>query len=187
MTDVAIIGVGLHPFGRFEGKSAMDMGAEAVSPPSPTPGQWKDIQFAIGGSWTVANPDAVVGMVGLTGIPFINVFNGCATAAGAAKACADAIRRATTTSASPSGWTSTRAAPSPATPRWGTPHWYGENGQFLTTKFFAMKINRYMDEHGISRRRWRRWRRRTSATARSTRTRSGASPSPRRRSWRRRC
>lgn len=25
MNDVAIIGVGLHPFGRFEGKSAMEM------------------------------------------------------------------------------------------------------------------------------------------------------------------
>ena len=28
--DVAIIGVGLHPFGRFEGKSAMEMGVDAV-------------------------------------------------------------------------------------------------------------------------------------------------------------
>ncbi len=51
-----------------------------------------DIQFATGGSWTVANPDAIVGMVGLSGIPFTNVFNACATAASAAKACADGIR-----------------------------------------------------------------------------------------------
>jgi len=29
MNDVAIIGVGLHPFGRFE-KTAMQMGAEAI-------------------------------------------------------------------------------------------------------------------------------------------------------------
>ena len=28
--DVAIIGVGLHPFGRFEGKSAMQMGVDAI-------------------------------------------------------------------------------------------------------------------------------------------------------------
>jgi acetyl-CoA acetyltransferase len=32
----------------------------------------------------------------------------------------------------------------------GLPAWYAENGQFLTTKFFGMKINRYMHEHGIS-------------------------------------
>ena len=53
---------------------------------------WKDIQFAVGGSWTVANPDAIVGMVGLTGIPFTDVFNACATAASATKVCADGIR-----------------------------------------------------------------------------------------------
>jgi acetyl-CoA acetyltransferase len=31
------------------------------------------------------------------------------------------------------------------------PAWYGENGQFVTTKFFGMKINRYMHDFGISR------------------------------------
>ena len=30
MNGVAIIGVGLHPFGRFEGKSAVEMGADAI-------------------------------------------------------------------------------------------------------------------------------------------------------------
>ena len=81
MNDVAIIGVGLHPFGRFEGKSAMQMGVEAILAAIADAGvAWQDIQFATGGSWTVANPDAIVGMVGLTGIPFTNVFNACATA-----------------------------------------------------------------------------------------------------------
>ena len=91
--DVAIIGVGLHPFGRFEGKSAMEMGVDAIFAAVADAGvEWTDVQFATGGSWTVANPDAIVGMVGLSGIPFTNVFNACATAASAAKACADGIR-----------------------------------------------------------------------------------------------
>jgi acetyl-CoA C-acetyltransferase len=30
------------------------------------------------------------------------------------------------------------------------PAWYGDNGQFVTTKFFGMKINRYMHDHGVS-------------------------------------
>ncbi|HEX5095016.1 MAG TPA: thiolase family protein, partial [Acidimicrobiia bacterium] len=30
------------------------------------------------------------------------------------------------------------------------PSWYGELGQFITTKFFGMKINKYMTDHGIS-------------------------------------
>ena len=93
MNDVAIIGAGLHPFGRFEGKSAMEMAADAIHLALADAGvAWKDIQFAVGGSWTVANPDAIVGMVGLTGIPFTDVFNACATAASATKLCADSIR-----------------------------------------------------------------------------------------------
>ena len=90
--DVAIIGVGLHPFGRFD-KTAMEMGVDAIGAAVTDAGlDWRDIQFGVGGSWTVANPDAIVGMVGLTGIPFTNVFNACATAASATKACADGIR-----------------------------------------------------------------------------------------------
>src|SRR6476620_9513289 len=33
---------------------------------------------------------------------------------------------------------------------WGLDPWYGETGLMLTTQFFAMKIQRYMAEHGIS-------------------------------------
>ena len=51
MTEVAIIGVGLHPFGRFEGKSAMEMGVDAVRYALKDAGlEWKDIQFGVGGS-----------------------------------------------------------------------------------------------------------------------------------------
>ena len=32
----------------------------------------------------------------------------------------------------------------------GMPRWYAENGQYLTTKFFGMKANRYLHDHGIS-------------------------------------
>ena len=62
-------------------------------PRSPTPGaEWKDVQFAFGGSFEVDNPDAVTSRLGLTGIPFMDVYNGCATAATALQLTADAIR-----------------------------------------------------------------------------------------------
>jgi acetyl-CoA acetyltransferase len=32
----------------------------------------------------------------------------------------------------------------------GLPQWYGDLGFMITTQFFAMKINRYMHDHGIS-------------------------------------
>ena len=38
-----------------------------------------------------------------------------------------------------------------ADPRlYACPSWYGDLGQFVTTKFFGMKINKYMTDHGIS-------------------------------------
>ena len=149
---VAIIGVGLHPFGRFEGKSAMQMGVDAIFAAVADAGvAWHDIQAAVGGSWTVANPDAIVAMVGLTGIPFTNVFNACATAASAVKACADGIRVgdydigiAVGLDKHPKG----AFTEDPALV--GMPRWYAENGQYLTTKFFGMKANRYLRDHGIS-------------------------------------
>ena len=82
MDDVAIIGVGLHPFGRFPGKSAIEMGEDAIRLAMKDAGiGWNDVQFAFGGSYEVDNPDAVVNRLGLTGIPFMDVYNGCATAA----------------------------------------------------------------------------------------------------------
>ncbi len=64
MNDVAIIGVGLHPFGRFD-KTAMEMGAEAIQFALTDAGvEWKDIQFGFGGSYEVSNPDAVTRLVG---------------------------------------------------------------------------------------------------------------------------
>src|ERR1700741_4345517 len=119
MNDVAIIGVGLHPFGRFEGKAAMEMGADDIRLALADAGvDWKDIQFAVGGSWTVANPDAIVGMVGLTGIPFTDVFNACATAASATKACADGIRLGDYDIGIAVGMDKHRAAPSTKTRHW---------------------------------------------------------------------
>ena len=152
MNDVAIIGVGLHPFGRFEGKSAMEMGVDAIFAAVADAGvEWNDIQFATGGSWTVANPDAIVGMVGLTGIPFTNVFNACATAASAAKACADGIRLGDYDIGIAVGLDKhPRGAFTEDPALVGMPSWYAENGQYLTTKFFGMKANRYLHDHGIS-------------------------------------
>ena len=80
--DVAIVGTGLHPFGRFGERTGIDMGAMAIrSALADANVEWKDIQFGFAGSYEVDNPDAVVALLGLTGIPFANVYNGCATAA----------------------------------------------------------------------------------------------------------
>ena len=84
MNDVAIIGVGMHPFGRFGDKPCMQLGADAVQAALKDAGvQWSDIQFGVAGAHSIASPDAVNRLVGQTGIPFTSVFNACATAASA--------------------------------------------------------------------------------------------------------
>jgi acetyl-CoA C-acetyltransferase len=152
MEDVAIIGVGLHPFGRFGDKSAIDMAAEAVRSACADGGvQWRDVQVAFGGSYTVDNPDAVIGQLGLTGIPFMDVYNGCATAATALQLTADSIRSGMYDIGVAVGMDKHLPGAFTADPvHYNAPGWYGELGHFLTTKFFGMKINRYMHDHGIS-------------------------------------
>jgi acetyl-CoA C-acetyltransferase len=51
MTDVAIVGIGIHPFGRHDGVSGSAMGAVATRQALADAGvEWKDLQFAYGGS-----------------------------------------------------------------------------------------------------------------------------------------
>ena len=151
MNDVAIIGVGLHPFGRFD-KTAMEMGAEAIQFALTDAGvDWKDIQFGFGGSYEVSNPDAVTRLVGLTGITFANVFNACATAATAIQQTADTIRLGKYDIGIAIGLDKhPRGAFTDDPAKLALPQWYAENGQFVTTKFFGMKANHYIHKHGIS-------------------------------------
>ena len=98
--------------------------------------------------------------LGLTGLQFINVANGCATG-GSALFGVYAGDQVAAVRSRASRWASTsiRAARSIRCPRdWGLPDWYGEVGLMLTTQFFAMKLRRYMDQlrHHAARARTRR-------------------------------
>ena len=69
--DVAIVGVGLHPFGRFP-TPAQDMATTAIRAALTDTGvQWSDIDFAVGGSRDGGHADALVQDLGLTGTPFM--------------------------------------------------------------------------------------------------------------------
>src|SRR5690606_28587948 len=59
--DVAIIGIGIHPFGRTEGVSGLDQGVYAARQALKDAGiEWKDLQFAYGGSSAAGNADSMV-------------------------------------------------------------------------------------------------------------------------------
>jgi acetyl-CoA C-acetyltransferase len=150
--DVAVVGLGIHPFGRHSGVSGLEMGAHAARAALADAGiGWHQVDFAAGGSDSSGNADTTVSVLGLTGVPFINVKNGCATG-GSALTTAHAMLSAESADIAlvvgfdkhPPG------AFNPLPEEWGIGSWYGETGLMLTTQFFAMKIQRYMAEHGIS-------------------------------------
>jgi acetyl-CoA acetyltransferase len=151
--DVAIVGIGMHPFGRHEGVSALDMGAIATRRALADAGlEWKDAQFAVGGStaWDSGYADALVSRLGLTGLQFVNVFNGCATAGTAVTTAVNAIRSGAFDVGVAVGFDKHPRGAFAADPAvLGLPTWYGEAGYMLTTQFFAMKIARYLHEHGL--------------------------------------
>ena len=152
MSDVAIVGIGMHPFGRHEGVSGMEQGAAAVRSACADAGvEWKDIQFAFGGSMAAGAPDTMVSQLGLTGIQFINVINGCATGGSALFSAYNSIMSGAFDLGIAVGFDKhERGAFRIESKAAAGRDWYGGSGMALTTQFFGMKINRYMDQYGIT-------------------------------------
>jgi acetyl-CoA acetyltransferase len=152
MTEVAIIGIGMHPFGRTHGVTGAEQGVVAVRRALQDAGlSWRDIQFAYGGSLDAGNADTMIDKLGLTGIPFTNVANGCATGASSFIAAANAIKAGEYDVGVVVGFDSHQRGSFKLDPTaWGLGSWYGESGLAMTTQYFAMKIRRYMHEYGIT-------------------------------------
>ncbi|OHD02916.1 MAG: acetyl-CoA acetyltransferase [Sphingopyxis sp. RIFCSPHIGHO2_01_FULL_65_24] len=152
--DVYIIGAGIHPFGRTDGRSGRDQGVYAVGQALGDAGvAWNDVEFAYGGSAAAGSADIMVNELGLTSVPFINVANGCATGGSALTSARNAIAAGACDIALAVGFDKhPRGAFNAKPAEYGLPEWYGETGMMLTTQFFALKIQRYMALHGISRR-----------------------------------
>lgn len=152
MTDVHIIGAGIHPFGRTDSRSGREQGLYAIREALADAGlDWTDIQFAYGGSSAAGAADAVLPELGLTGIPFINVNNGCATGGSALLSGYSAIKSGEFDLGIVVGFDKHPRGAFNADPEAsGLPRWYGETGMMLTTQFFANKITRYMALHGIT-------------------------------------
>lgn len=151
MSNVAIVGIGIHPFGRHDA-SGMDQGVFAARQALADAGiDWSDVQYAFGGSYAAGNADTMVSRLGLTGVPFINVANGCATGGSALISAYNAINAGAADVVMAIGFDKhPRGAFDSLPAEYGLDPWYGDIGLMLTTQFFAMKIQRYMHLHGIS-------------------------------------
>ena len=152
MNDVVIVGAGMHPFGRHP-ISGLDQGAYATRLALADAGiDWSRVEYAFGGSADAGDADTLVSRLGLTGVPFINVANGCATGGSALISAFNAIRAGAAQVVLVVGFDKhPRGAFDPSPARYGIGEWYGQTGLMLTTQFFGMKIQRYMHEYGISR------------------------------------
>jgi acetyl-CoA acetyltransferase len=90
---VEIAGVGIHPFGRFEGKSVTEIGADAVRAALAEAGDPPFQAAFCGTAYSgVAAGHKVLGAIARTGMPIVDVEAGCASGAAALQLAAGAIR-----------------------------------------------------------------------------------------------
>jgi len=150
--DVAIIGIGIHPFGRTEGSTGLDQGVYAARQALKDVGlEWQDMQFAYGGSAAAEKADTMVSKLGLTGLQFINVSNGCATGGSALQSAYMAIQSGMYDIGMAVGFDKHPRGAFTVDPEGsGLGKWYGDIGMALTPQFFGMKIQRYMYDYGIT-------------------------------------
>jgi acetyl-CoA acetyltransferase len=150
--EVSIVGVGLSRFGRQPGVTGRQLAVVAIQGALADAGlEWGDVEAAYGGSDSSGLADTLVTELGLTGIPFTNVKNGCATGGSALVAGYNAIRSGAADVVLVVGFDKhPRGAFDPDPADWGLAEEIGHAGLMVTTQFFGTKIQRYMHEHGIT-------------------------------------
>src|SRR5215207_3962314 len=151
--SVSIVGVGLHPFGRFD-ISGREMGLIAARRALGDAGiTWDAVGFAAGGSRDSGHAASLVSELGLTGVPFVGVYNGCGTGGSALLTAAQAIESGAAEVALAVGFDKHARGAFGSNPAdYGLPDWYAEAGLMVTTQFFAIKLQRYLHDHGLDRR-----------------------------------
>ncbi|MGW0651188.1 thiolase family protein [Streptomyces umbrinus] len=149
--EVLVCGAGITSFARTD-DDGRQLAVRAVRSALADAGlPWSRVRAAYGGSDAAGNADTLVSELGLTGVPFINVRNGCATGGSALVSAVGAIRSGAADVALAVGFDKhPRGAFDPRPADWGLDEAYGHDGLMVTTQFFAMKIQRYMHDHGIS-------------------------------------
>ena len=150
MTGVVVAGAARTKFGRSE-LSGRDHAIAAVRSALADAGiGWSRVRAAFGGSDSAGLADTLVTDLGLTGLPFVNVKNGCATGGSALVSAVNAIVSGMADVVVAVGFDKHPAgAFDPRPEDWGLPACYGADGLMVTTQFFGAKIQRYLHDHDI--------------------------------------
>lgn len=148
--DIYVVGAGIHPFGRHEALTGADQAVIATRAALDDAGLgWDKVDVAVGGSNT-GKPDSLVGRLGLTGVAFTAVRNGCATGGVALATAANALRGGQGDVAAVVGFDKHERGAFAADPAaYGLGDWYGSTGLMVTTQYFAMRTRRYLHEHSL--------------------------------------
>jgi acetyl-CoA acetyltransferase len=152
--EIYVVGAGIHPFGRHAGVTGLDLAERATRAALADSGlTWPDVDYAVGGSRDGGRADTLVARLGLTGIPFVTVRNGCATGGVALATAAGALRTGEAGVAVAVGFDKHERGAFGASPAsYGLPDWYGQTGLMVTTQYFALRTRRYLHDHGLSER-----------------------------------
>jgi acetyl-CoA acetyltransferase len=147
---VRITGVGIHPFGRFEGKTPTDMGVHAVRAALAEAGNPR-FQAAFCGTayGGVASGHKVLGALALTGVPIVDVEAGCASGGAALQLAAGAIRAGQYDCALVFG---IEKMPKGIIRSSFFEPWREEAGLAATPAYFALRAQRLLREAGLDKR-----------------------------------
>ena len=148
MTRVEIAGVGIHPFGRFDALTNTDMGVHAVraalAEAGDPPFQAAFCGTAYGG---VASGHKVLGAIARTGMPIVDVEAGCASGGAALQLAAGAIRAGQYDCVLVFG---VEKMPKGIIRSSFFEPWREESGLAATPAYFALRAQRLLREHGLT-------------------------------------
>jgi acetyl-CoA acetyltransferase len=150
VSSVVIAGVGLHPFGRFEGVSTTDMGVHAVRAALREAGVGRGgFQAAFCGTayGGVATGHKVLSRLGLTGMPIVDIEAGCASGGAALQLAAGAIRGGQYDTVLVFG---TEKMPKGIIRSSFFDPWQEEAGLAATPAFFALRAQRLTQTSGVT-------------------------------------
>ena len=149
MTErVVVAGTGVHPFGRFDGTTVTEMGVQAVRAALADAGD-PDFEAAFCATVYsgVAAGHKVLGALGKTGMPIVNVEAGCASGGAALMLAASAIRAGQYDTVLVFGM---EKMPKGIIRSSFFEPWREQAGLAATPAYFALRAQRLMRESGVS-------------------------------------
>src|SRR5258705_6552310 len=145
---VVVAGVGIHPFGRFDGLTNTDMGVHAVRAALIEAGEPRlDAAFCGTAYGGVARGHKVLGALARTGIPIVDIGAGCASGGAAVQLAAGAIRAGQYECALVFG---VEKMPKVIIRSSFFEPWREEAGLAATPAYFALRAQRLLREAGLT-------------------------------------